>query len=150
MELLGEIGVDVKILIAQIVNFAVLCAILWYVLYKPIIRIFQAREEKVKKIADGLADLDKKRAETEEESRLKLMKADDFARDVLERSKKAATQFKNERLETVEKEVDRMIEESGMRLQAEREELRVSLSRSIGGEVTRNSWRGAGRRCPKC
>ena len=95
MELLGEIGVDVKILIAQIVNFAVLCAILWYVLYKPIIRIFQAREEKVKKIADGLADLDKKRAETEEESRLKLMKADDFARDVLERSKKAATQYQS-------------------------------------------------------
>ncbi len=45
--LFSAFGVDWHLLIIQAVNFALLLAVLWYFLYKPVLRIIDERREKV-------------------------------------------------------------------------------------------------------
>jgi F-type H+-transporting ATPase subunit b len=52
-QLLQAFGVDVKLIIIQILNFVVLMGALSYFLYKPVLGILKAREEK---IAQGIED----------------------------------------------------------------------------------------------
>ncbi len=58
-QLIHTFGIDWKILLAQVVNFAVLLGVLWYFLYQPLLSFIEARREK---IIQGVADAE--RAET--------------------------------------------------------------------------------------
>jgi F-type H+-transporting ATPase subunit b len=54
--LLDAFGIDWKLLLAQLVNFGVLLAILTYVLYKPVMRTLDERRAK---IAQGVEDAER-------------------------------------------------------------------------------------------
>ena len=52
-EIIHKFGIDAKLVVIQIINFAVLVGLLSYLLYKPLLRVLAEREEK---IAQGVAD----------------------------------------------------------------------------------------------
>lgn len=52
-QLLEAFGVDVRLIIIQIINFFLLLAALSYFLYTPVLKLLKEREEKIKK---GIAD----------------------------------------------------------------------------------------------
>lgn len=54
-ELLHKLGIDWRLLIAQLVNFLILFVLLKKLLYKPILDLFEQRR---RKIADGMRDAD--------------------------------------------------------------------------------------------
>ena len=75
-EIARTFGVDWPHLVAQIVSFGIVCAVLYLLAYKPILQILEARRQQ---IADGLANAEKIKAElarTEAERRDVLTKAD--------------------------------------------------------------------------
>lgn len=47
-QLIHAFGIDVKLIVIQIINFAVLIVALSYFLYKPVLKILAEREEKIK------------------------------------------------------------------------------------------------------
>lgn len=48
-QLIHAFGIDVKLIVVQIINFVVLLAALSYFLYKPVLKVLNDREEKIKK-----------------------------------------------------------------------------------------------------
>lgn len=52
-QLIHAFGIDAKLITIQIINFVVLAGALSYFLYKPVLNMLDAREEKIKK---GIAD----------------------------------------------------------------------------------------------
>ena len=52
-QLISAFGIDVKLITIQIINFVVLAGLLSYFLYKPVLKILDEREEKIKQ---GIAD----------------------------------------------------------------------------------------------
>ena len=48
-QLIEAFGIDVKLIVVQIINFVVLMALLSYFLYKPVLKLLAEREEKIKK-----------------------------------------------------------------------------------------------------
>jgi len=52
-QLINAFGIDVKLIIIQVVNFVVLMSALTYFLYKPVLKILADREEK---IVQGIKD----------------------------------------------------------------------------------------------
>jgi len=52
-QLITAFGIDVKLIIIQILNFGILLGLLGYFLYKPILNVLATREEK---IAQGMKD----------------------------------------------------------------------------------------------
>ena len=51
--LISAFGIDLKLIIIQVINFVVLAAALSYLLYKPVLKLLNEREEKIKQ---GMAD----------------------------------------------------------------------------------------------
>ena len=85
------LGVDLKLLIAQIVNFLIVMLVLWKFAYNPILNMFNERKEKIEK---GLSDSEEagvrlKKAETEAEKVME--KAYSDANEILKNAKAAAT-----------------------------------------------------------
>jgi F-type H+-transporting ATPase subunit b len=52
-QLIEAFGIDLKLIVIQVINFTVLVALLSYFLYGPILRILKERKEKIEQ---GLAD----------------------------------------------------------------------------------------------
>jgi F-type H+-transporting ATPase subunit b len=52
-QLLHAFGIDLRLITIQIINFVVLAGILSYLLYKPVLKMLNDREEKIKQ---GIAD----------------------------------------------------------------------------------------------
>lgn len=70
VEILNVFGIDVKMMLIQAVNFAIVLGVLWYFLYTPLIKtIEKRREDTIKAVADAeraandLAEADSKKKE---------------------------------------------------------------------------------------
>jgi F-type H+-transporting ATPase subunit b len=83
-------GVDWPHLVAQIISFGIVCAVLYVLAYKPILQILDARRQQ---IASGLANAEKIKAELARiavERQEVLMKADAEGKHLIEEARAAA------------------------------------------------------------
>ncbi len=90
MELLDKLGIDWRLLIAQLVNFLILVLILYKFLYKPLLKMLEGRREKIEK---GLRDAEQLGVELEKTKELQaaeIQKAKQEARVIVEEAEKRA------------------------------------------------------------
>jgi len=123
MEFLGNLGIDIKLLIAQIVNFGVLLWLLSKFLYKPIVR----RIEK-DKIELSLAIEEKEKIEAEKEALAQYKKKETT------KSKKRAREIIIEAEAIAESIEKKAHEESAREKQAVIKQIRSRLSEIKDGE----------------
>lgn len=86
-QLLHAFGIDVKLIIIQIINFVVLASVLSYFLYKPVLNMLAEREEKIKQ---GIADAEQAavaKASALDEKQAVLAKAQSEAQEIDTRAK---------------------------------------------------------------
>lgn len=92
MEALSALGINGKMLIAQIINFLILLLLLNKLLYKPLLGLFDQRKEKIEK---GLKDAEESKkaldAAEEEAERIK-EKAYKEANEILVKAKSEASE----------------------------------------------------------
>lgn len=91
---MSELGIDWKMLIAQLISFSIVFFVLWRYAYKPIFVMLQVRREK---IAEGLANAEKIKAElahTEAERKRILAQAGDVANQMIEEGRTAAARVR--------------------------------------------------------
>lgn len=95
-QIIEAFGLDVRLIIAQVVNFAVLMGVLGYFLYNPILKLLREREEK---ISGGIKDAEAAAAalaNAEEEKRSVLALAHDEAGKISERARSHAATMASE------------------------------------------------------
>lgn len=95
-QLIEAFGIDVKLIIIQIINFFVLMAALSYFLYKPILKLLNEREEKIKK---GITDAEEAavaKASALDEKQAVLTKAQLEAQEIDARAKAFGKQKEEE------------------------------------------------------
>lgn len=89
-QIIEAFGIDVRLIIIQIVNFAILMGALGYFLYTPILSALKAREEK---ITEGIKDAEaaaQARANAEVEKKEVLTAAHASAEEIAKRAKVSA------------------------------------------------------------
>src|SRR3989344_5048607 len=99
MELLKAFGVDYKIFIAQLMNFAILFFVLYRFGYKPIFKFLENRKNKIQ---EGV--------EMAEEAKIKLEKAQEEKRAIIIEAKKEATKIMAKADELAQKKNEEVIE----------------------------------------
>ena len=119
-------GVDWPHLLAQMVSFAIVCAILYRLAYKPILRMLEARRQQIaqglantEKINATLADIDAQRARTMAEAKAEATRLITEARELVrrihtqetERAIAAAEQIGLRAREAAQQEHERMLRE---------------------------------------
>jgi len=134
-ELLTKLGIDWKLLIAQIVNFLVLLFVLWKFAYGPVLGMLDKRQKKIEK---GLKDADeahKKLVESEEKQKEILRKARTEAKDIVEKAHQQAEKSKSEIADEAKAQAEKIISGARVEIETEKAKSIAEIKSEIGGLV---------------
>jgi F-type H+-transporting ATPase subunit b len=132
-------GVDWPHLLAQIVSFSVVCAVLWALAYKPILKMLAARREQ---IATGLANAEKIKAELariEVERREVLVKADAEGRQLIEDARAATARLQADETRKAVAMAEQIVARAREAAERERTQMLTEVKREVGRLVVRTS-----------
>jgi len=124
---LGELGINVPFLLSQIVNFLILFAALYFLLWK---RILKMLEERKQRIAQSLADAEqarKDRERIEAEYQQRIERAEQEREEILAKAAREGEQAKEEILAEARAEAQRIIAEARTELERDRQEMLADL-----------------------
>jgi F-type H+-transporting ATPase subunit b len=132
-------GVDWPHLLAQIVSFSVVCAVLYALAYKPILAMLAARREQ---IATGLANAEKIKAELariEAERRDVLMKADAEGRQLIEDARAASARLQADETRKAVAMAEQIVARAREAADRERAQMLAEVKREVGRLVVQTS-----------
>lgn len=131
MEILHTFGVDIKLLLAQIVNFIIVLFLLRKLLYKPLLTTLEERRSKIseglKQAEEGHLLLEKA---TEKERQL-LKKAQEEARQLLDEAKNQRQLLLKETEDTTKKQAEKILSDARVQIILETKEAEKRLSSHI-------------------
>jgi F-type H+-transporting ATPase subunit b len=132
-------GVDWPHLLAQIVSFSVVCAVLYALAYKPILRMLAARREQ---IATGIANAEKIKAELariEVERREVLIKADAEGRQLIEDARAATARLQADETRKAVAMAEQIVARAREAAERERVQMLAEIKREVGRLVVQTS-----------
>lgn len=132
-EIIDAFGIDWRLIVIQVFNFALLLALLWYFLYKPVLNLLDQRQ---KKIAQGVRDAEasaQQLAQAEDEKGAILKKAHEEAEAVVLRAREHAEQKGSELLAAAQEKSARTLKDAEMKAKEAAERARKESE----GEIAR-------------
>lgn len=135
MELLTKLGIDFKLLLAQVVNFLILLFVLWRFLYRPILSLLDKRK---KQIEEGLNLHQKAKEELEniQKDRKEILKQAQIEyEEMMRRAKEEAESRKNEIIMETEKRAKDLLKESQTKIMAHKEQMLKDLKQEVAEVV---------------
>ena len=131
MELLEKFAIDWRTLLAQIVNFLIVLAVLYKFAYKPILEMLKDRTDKIDKSLKDAAAIQQKMEDLEKEKSVLIRKAKKEAQKVLEQAQAQAETNNQQTLEQTKEKVQGMIDKARREIQ----EARHSLVAEVRSDV---------------
>ena len=138
-QIAATFGVDWVHLGAQIVSFSIVCAILYVLAYKPILRVLAARREQ---IAAGLANAEKIKAELariDAERRDVLIKAEAEAKQLIEDARVAAARVGAQETRKAIAAAEQLIVRAREATERERASMLTELRHEVGRLVVQTT-----------
>lgn len=135
MEALANLGIDWKLLVAQVVNFAVVLLVLKRFAYQPMLKLLDERTAKIEK---GLADAEnagKKLSEIEIQEKAILMEARTEAKRILTETDEAAKKRDAAQIAETEKRVKKILHESELKIAEDQKKMLDEAKRELGETV---------------
>jgi len=135
MEILDNLGINGKILAAQVFNFFLLLLILKRFLYKPLMNVIEKREKRIKKGLLGAKLAEEKLVEIEVKGEKRLEKAEEKANKILENAHKQAEENSEILLNKAKGEIDKWKEEAKNQIVREKEEVKSEVRNETAGLI---------------
>jgi F-type H+-transporting ATPase subunit b len=132
-------GVDWVHLGAQIVSFSIVCAVLYALAYKPILRMLEARREQ---IATGLANAEKIKIELAriaDERREVLLRADAEGKQLIEEARAAAARVGEQETQKAIAAAEQVMIRAREATERERARMLAELRREVGRLVVQTT-----------
>lgn len=120
---LGTLGINLKIFIAQLVNFAVVLLVLWKWAYSPIVDLLDKRAKKVEESVKQAEEIEKRVSEIESEQHEIISKAKSESAAILDGAREDAEKRKVVLLEKAKEEVAGVVAKGKEQLQAEKSQM---------------------------
>ena len=146
---MDKLGIEPKLLIAQIINFSIIVMVLSKLLYKPILTMLEKRK---KEIAEGLQLTEKMREEEEkfQQKKAKMLETTrKEAQQIIEEARKQAKEEEKEIIADAHTQVEHMLQKGKAEIELQREhmekevhqsavELAVAMRKRLLGSVLSN------------
>jgi F-type H+-transporting ATPase subunit b len=116
------LGIDLSILITQIINFVLLLLLLYLVAYKPVMRML---DERAKRIKEGIAASEQAKEQAvhaEEEVKKQMEAASKQAQEIITRAGKAGEDLRLKAQEDARKDAEMLIAKARGEIKNERDE----------------------------
>jgi len=134
-EIINAFGIDIRLIIIQVVNFAIMMVVLVYFLYNPILNLLKSREEKIKQGIDDAEMAAHARSQAEEEKKEVLTAAHHEAGEVSLRAKKAAEVTANEIVSEAHDKASDVLKDASVKA----EQLRSQIQKEAESEIAQTA-----------
>lgn len=139
MDLIDKLGIDLKLLIAQAVNFLILLAILTKLIYKPILNVLDKRKKMIEENVENTQKIEERLAKIEEEKDKIMSEASEAAMAAVEKAKKEAEEEKQKILTNAKKEISSLAERYRGQLQEEKKQMLQEIKGEIAALIVQSS-----------
>ncbi|OGF21090.1 ATP synthase F0 subunit B [Candidatus Falkowbacteria bacterium RIFOXYB2_FULL_38_15] len=135
MELLQKLGIDWRLLIAQLVNFSILVIILYKLLYKPVLKVLNDRKEKIEQGLKDAKSLGEELERTKELQKREINKAKVEAREIIENAQDLAEKSGQDIKIKAKNEVEKLITAARTQIIDEKEKMLAEARKEISSLV---------------
>ena len=116
------LGINLSTLIAQLVSFLVLFGLLYFFAYKPILRMFDERSQKIKDSVEQAEQVREQAAHAEEENRTKLEAASREGQEAITRAMRAGDEARQRAEQEAKEQAGVLLDKARQGIQRERDE----------------------------
>ncbi len=121
------LGINLPNLIAQIISFGVLFGLLYVVAYKPILRMFDARTQKIKESMEQADQVKKQAATAEDELKKQIEAGRKEGQEIVARAMRASEEIMQKAQEEAKSEGAAILSRAQTEIQREREQAITEL-----------------------
>ncbi len=130
-ELAGKFGIDIQLIIAQIVNFGLVVFLLYKFAFKPVIKTMDERQQK---ISDGLQyaeEMKSKLSEAEKTHAETLKQAQQEAQEILVEARKQSKEYFEQQTQEATSKVEAMLEKGREANERERNKMLSEVRQEV-------------------
>ncbi|NTU66482.1 MAG: F0F1 ATP synthase subunit B [Candidatus Moranbacteria bacterium] len=134
-QLISTFHIDLKLLIAQVVNFLIVLLVLYKFAYGPVLKTLNARTKKIEK---GISDADEARKKLEEVSVSEkeiLTNAKKEAQEIIRKAEEAAGRDASGIVAEARTQTEKMMEQAKVQIEEEKEKILLEVKGEIAGLV---------------
>jgi len=143
---LDALGINLGYLVSQIFNFTLLAVLLYFVAYKPVMRMLDDRSERIKKGLEDAEAASRRAAEMEQEFELRIGEARREGQEIIAQATQMSETARQEILEKSRQEARAQIDKARGEIERERDlamaelrqqvaELSLMISEKVIGET---------------
>ncbi|MGQ9458909.1 MAG: F0F1 ATP synthase subunit B [Anaerolineae bacterium] len=125
------LGINLGYLVSQIVNFAILALFLYFVGYKPVLRMMDERRARIEKGLQDAAEASRRAAEAQEEFARQMAEAKREAQEILAQATAQGEKAREEILAQARAEAQELLERAKEEIRLEREQAFQELQRQV-------------------
>jgi F-type H+-transporting ATPase subunit b len=128
---LADLGINLPVLVAQIVNVAILFGLLYLVAYKPIMRMLDERSRRIKESMKQADDIKEQAAHAEEEVKKQLEAASSEGQARIVQAVQIGEEVKQKAQQEARQEAETLIARARTEIQRERDEAIDELRKEV-------------------
>lgn len=133
---LARLGVDWRLLVAQLVNFGVVLFVMWKWVYRPLLKVM---DERAKKIEQGLKDAaaasaDRQGAGAEKDQIVTAARLQ--SKEIIEEAERLAKELHGAQVAKARQEVEAVVKQGKTQLQADKAAMLAEAKGELAGLVT--------------
>lgn len=136
---MDKLGINVQLLIAQLLNFTILTLALYYLLYKPVLRALHERTRRIQEGMDNAEQVRQQLQRAQEDYDAKLAEARREAQSIVGQAQERAKTQEAEMVAQARTRAERVEVESRERLEQERQQMLRNLQGEIASLVTQTA-----------
>ena len=124
---MDELGLNIPVLIAQLVNFFLLLVVLRLFLYKPILEMLDRRSQRIREGLQAAEQSKEQAAQTEQEVAAQLAEARSQGQTLLAQAQESANRVQEEARAQARREAEILLERARSEIQLERDQAIAEL-----------------------
>jgi len=122
---------DLKLFIAQIVNFAIVFSVLYFFILKPLLKTMADRSETIAKSLDNAKDIDNRLVQTQKEVSQIVSDARKEASEIVAQAKKDSEAKRASIIEKAKEDVGQIINQEKAKIQQEKAEVLKEVKKEV-------------------
>lgn len=116
------LGIDLSVLVSQIVSFLILFGLLYLVAYKPLMRMLDERSRRIKESMDQTDQIKEQAELAEKETAKRIEEASKEGQKLVDRAMQAGEEMKLKAKEDAKKEAETLINRARTEIERERDD----------------------------
>ena len=133
--LIQTFHLDLKLMIAQLVNFGIVALVLWFFALKPLLKVMSERTKTIEKSLSDAKKIEERLAKTEAEKRQIIDVTKKEAAGILEEANKKAEAGRKETVNKAKEEIEKLVDKGKIQLVLDKEKMLAEVKAQVADLV---------------